>query len=164
MKRAASLVALCLCLGGCKHEENYIADPLAPGAMGMIETAAGVQPVAFTTLEIRGFPTATDAGDDSVFREIPGAVSGGRSESILIDGVAFPLAFTVGADGIGATGLPYFRVVAWLARNPGTTAPEQGAPWGTAVVALGDCSFGCESTCYCGMASETADVFLSPSM
>jgi hypothetical protein len=161
MRLTVPLVALCLCLGACHHEEGGIADPLAPGAMGMVETTAGVETAAFTTLEIRGFPAAIDTSDDDAFRAIPTDYRA-SSQSILVDGVAFPLSFKVGAQGIGATDLPYYRVVAWLARIEGTLAPEPGAPWGTSVVALNDCSFGCESTCYCGVATWSADVLLSP--
>ncbi|MBI5477814.1 MAG: hypothetical protein HY906_03095 [Deltaproteobacteria bacterium] len=162
MRLAAPVVVLCLCLGACEPEETEgIADPLAPGAMGLIQPAAGVDVGEFTNLEIRGFPAASDSGDDSLFREIPTAAGIVRSESALVDGADFPLEFTVGADGIGATGLPLFRVVAWLARRPGSTAPAADAPWGTALVALQDCSFACEGTCYCGMAMASADVVLA---
>jgi hypothetical protein len=167
MRLSAPLVALgalCVCLGACEPEETQgIADPLAPGAAGLIEAAAGVDVGELTYLEIRGFPAATDSGDDSVFRDIPTAASGVRSDSALVDSADFPLSFTVGADGIGATGLPYFRVVAWLARSAGTSVPDADAPWGTALVALQDCSFACEGTCYCGMAMASADLLLAPS-
>jgi hypothetical protein len=164
MRVAAPLLALCLCLGACEPEETEgIADPLAPGAAGLIDVAPGVEPGPFTTLEIRGFPAATDAGDDSLFRDVPTASGTVRSGTALIDGVSFPLRFTVGADGIGATGLPYFRVVAWLARGQGTSVPDQDAPWGTALVELQDCSAICEGTCYCGLSPASADLLLAPS-
>jgi len=163
MKRIAPLVVVCLCLGACEPEEtDGIADPLAPGAAGFVETAAGVDPGEFTTLEIRGFPSS-DSGDDSTFRNIP---TNGRvdAQTYDLDGVDLPLQFRVGGQSIGATGLPYYRVVAWLARGAGTSAPEADGAWGTALVALEDCSFACESTCYCGVALASAAVQLAPSM
>ena len=160
MRMLAPLIALCWCVSGCHHHEDYIADPLAPGATGYVETAAA-DLTGYVALEIRGFPAATDSTDDDAFRQIP-ADYRASSVSTLIDGVPFPYEFKVGAQGIGATSLPYYRVVAWLARTEGTTAPEPGAPWGTAVVALADCSFACQGTCYCGIGSAAADVMLSP--
>jgi hypothetical protein len=167
MRLAASVVALGalgLSLGACEPAESEgIADPLAPGAAGLIEVAPGTDVSEFTTLEIRAFAAASDSGDDSVFRDIPDAAHGVRSETAIIDGADFPLQFKVGADGIGAIGSPYLRVVAWLARGAGTSVPTAEAPWGTALVALSDCSFACEGACYCGLAPASADILLAPS-
>jgi hypothetical protein len=167
MRLSASLVALgalCLCLGACEPEETEgIADPMAPGAVGLIEVAAGTELGELTTLEIRAFAAASDTGDDSVFRDIPDVAHGVRSVSIPVDAADFPLQFKVGADGIGAIGSPYLRVVAWLARGAGSSVPDADAPWGTAIVALSDCSFACEGTCYCGLALANADILLAPS-
>jgi len=149
----AALVALAL--GACEPEEHEgIPEPLAPGASGWVELGPGVQTTGYATLELRGFPAVTEAAPGEDLRAIPTTPGLVRTASIPLDGLALPVDFLLGADGIGATSAPRYRIVAWLARTPGAAAPEPGAPWGTATIDLPDCSFACESTCHCGLAGD----------
>lgn len=153
MQPSRLVLATVLALGACRHD---IADPLAPGAVGTVEIGSAVDPGAFQTLELRGFPTDASNWDGT----IPGSQVFVSVESTSLDQVTFPSEFTIGAMDIGATSLSRYRVVAWLSNDTDPTAPAAGDPQGTATVTLSDCSVACESTCFCGISPDEAQITL----
>jgi hypothetical protein len=161
MRLGLVVVTVALTLGACEPEEELIADPRAPGAAGTVAVDPAVDLAGYTTLELRGFPAVAAATAGEEWRDLPAATWPLRAESIPLDGLALPVDFLLGGDGIGATDAPRFRVVAWLARTPGTEAPAPGAPWGTTTVELQECGFACEGVCYCSV-TDGASVVLAP--
>lgn len=142
-------------------------DPAGPRAMGTISLSEGVDPEPYQVLEIRLFE---DEGEWTPVHGIPEEAlithtfedwttedylrSSERADEYLLTDIDFPFAYAIGPD-MGSTHEKKWRVVAWLATEPASLAPESGDVWGTRTVEFEYCGgFG-----YCGT-TEGVDIVL----
>jgi hypothetical protein len=123
--------ALGLGLAGC--------NPAGPGVAGKISLADGIDPAAFTTLEVRAAPdfgTSFDPAHPNFVPDTDWTGAGGD-----LGALHFPLDYEL-AQIVGKTDQQHWRVLGWLSREPSGTAggfPKTGEPFGTQAFDLAKC-------------------------
>jgi hypothetical protein len=129
---AARILLLCATLSACVtsgHEQEH-GEPGLPRALGTIAVSAGLDAAAWTMLELRFAPVASDGAFESFARSVELATN------------TLPFNYSIGGD-LGINQWPAWRLTAWLT-NAGNSPDDPSAGEPAAAV---DLTFSCTNGC-----------------